>query len=298
MKFPSFSFLIIFSILIVLGVVLYVGFWPSNSLVFFGGSLEGMGSKEKSDQKINPRIYAENLPSDGDVSQDFSYPYVIENAMGSIKPGVNYVPLSEQNLPLELKAKMARDLNNLRNTGSLSGGVTPLGFLRLDEMSGNLEREGKNKLEGALAIIPTNSSTFLSSDAFLLGADVQAKYIPDRGWSGYFQIFKNGQQFVEISESQFESHVGDGAQQTTDFLNEKIMGYPAVFQYRKINDGSYEFDIQWFVGNRVFDLTTRNFTRQDIFEMARSVTANYLQMPNEGWKSPYVINSGESLLKN
>lgn len=172
--------------------------------------------------------------------------------------------------------------------GSMSGGVLTDQFSRVDDLSSRLLSKGLPSIQQGLAINPTNLQQLLGNTFVLVGADTQAKYINDLGWTGYFQIFFNNQskQMVELSENQFDTAAGDGVQQASDFINSRVLNYPAVFQYIKLNASSYLYEFQWFVGDRVFMLTTKNLSQQEAQSIAENITRAHLLMPNKGWKNP------------
>ncbi len=216
----------------------------------------------------------------------------LSEAMRSIKPGIALLPLSAQKMPQAMRDQYMKDLDSLKKTGSLSGGVITHEFARADDLITNLLNKGISNIQYDLAIIPTNLPLLLGPEFALIGADTQAKYIENYGWTGYFQILKNKKtnQMIELSEDQYDVLNGDGAQGTSDFINSKILDYPAVFQSIK-NGMDIIYDCDWFVGTRQFKLSTKNFSPQEMTTVAQNITLAYLAMPNKGWKKPIPVLS-------
>lgn len=212
--------------------------------------------------------------------------------------GVSMQSLKDSKLPLEIKKKFERELELLKRTGSMSGGVLTHEFSRLDEMRQALEDKNLDQQKASLAIHPTTLVEILGGDYKLIGANTQSKHIPYKGWTGFFQIAEK--QFtpimVELSERQIEPQAGDGAQGISDFINDQVNGQPATVEVIKLDKSGYVYNIDWSFGNRLFTLTTKNLSRQESLTIAERITSQFQSFPNEGWKKPYVIDAENNIL--
>lgn len=275
---------VLIALVLVFCLLAYVNFWPSEVIDIQPLKINNVRQGLPIPTPEKP-VSASNEVIASSPMHHAEYP-AAEDALKSIKPGIALLPLSAQKIPQDLRDRINHDLENLRKTGSMSGGVVTDQFSRVDDLSKSLLNKGFFNIQRELAINPTNLYQFLGNGFVLIGADTQAKYITDKGWTGYFQIFSNNQknQMIELSENQFDPAAGDGVQQASDFLNSKVLNYPAVFQYIKLDNNSYIYEFQWFVDARVFMLTTKNFSQQDAQTIAESITQAYLSMPNKGWK--------------
>lgn len=147
-------------VLMIAGGFFWIDFWPSETHEVHSEDASYRTEKEmKNHVAIKPD--GTSFDASGEIERSASYPFAIEAAMRSIKPGIVYLPLMQMNLPLELQEKMRQELNNLRKTGSMSGGVVTSEFGRADEFNATLQSKGKEKIQKELAIIPTDLSSIL-----------------------------------------------------------------------------------------------------------------------------------------
>jgi hypothetical protein len=209
-----------------------------------------------------------------------------------MQPGVSYVPLEQQALPDDVKKLLRENFDRLRATGSSSGGVVTHEFMMADELEKKLRKDGLAKIQASLAITPSELGAALDESFRLTGADSQGKNVSKMGWAGFFQLHKSddGNRWVELSENQLESAVGDATVFAPELLNERVLDSPASIESLRDKDGSWLFNLQWAAKDRVFHLTTRNMSRQEATQLAARVTQAFLAMPNDGWRTPYLLD--------
>jgi hypothetical protein len=210
----------------------------------------------------------------------------------NIAPGVTYKTMAEHDFPPDLRNQLMRELEQFKATGSAHGGKVTTEFSNTEDLKENLEKKGIEKLKNGLAFIPIDLGLILGEKYQILGANDQGKFIDGKGWGGFFQIYKDkfSAEMVELSESQLETQVGDGVQAILEFVNYKIAGYNATVESIRSDKGEYIFTIQWFVGERTFNLSTKNLSKQQAIEVAEKITSQFKTLPNGGWKVPYELD--------
>lgn len=212
--------------------------------------------------------------------------------------GVSTVLLKDLQLPPEIKNEFEQRLKLFKSTGSISGGELTHEFSNIDDMKKALKDKNLEKQKAELAIKPINLANILGENYKLIGANTQSKYIPDKGWTGFFQIVENQYSpiMIELSENQLETAAGDGTQRISEFTNEYIDGEPATIEIIKLDKSGNVYNIHWSNNNRLFVLTVKNISRQEALNIAEQITDQFKKMPNEGWKEPYVLDVENNLL--
>ncbi|TFZ04372.1 hypothetical protein [Ramlibacter rhizophilus] len=208
------------------------------------------------------------------------------------EPGIRYVPLALQNLPDGWRDDLAAKLAALHETGSMSRGKLTHEFLSMDYMAENLRKHGLGKLHTQLAISPTDLQAVLGPAFQLLGADVQAKQVLDRGFSGFFQVLGNASTdvLVELSERQVDVPGGDGLVIAPEFNNTQVGASPATIESLSDERGAPVRNLQWATGDRTFHLSTKGLSTAEVLLLAQSVASRFTQMPFEGWRKPYALD--------
>lgn len=250
--------------------------------VFLNSKTSSLANQESIPLKDN---FSKN-PSQSSESED--KPLVV----GKAAAGVTYKQLADIEMPIELRNQLTRDLELFKSTGSMSGGKITTEFINIDDLKENLEKKGLDKIKSGLAMTPVNLGLILTNSYRMIGANDQGKFIGEKGWLGFFQIYKdtNSESMVELSEAQIETEMGDSVQEIIEFVNYQISGYNATIQSLKSDKAEYIFTIHWSVNERTFHLSTKNLSKQQAIETAEKITAQFKTLPNGGWKVPYELD--------
>lgn len=204
------------------------------------------------------------------------------------EPGVRYARLSEQPLPDALKERLLASLQRLKETGSLSGGKVTHEFASVDDASRQLREWGLGHLLGALAIVPTNMAAALGAGYMLVGADASGKEIPGRGRAAFYQVWRSGtNQWVELAEDQLDALGGDGSVVNVDFHNENVSTHPATLESLYDKDGAALHNLQWWVKDRSFFMSTRNVDKAEAIALATRISRQFDSMAHDGWRTAY-----------
>lgn len=205
-----------------------------------------------------------------------------------LEPGVRYGRLADLPLPDALREKLHAELQRLKDTGSSSGGNVTHEFASVDDAAKQLRELGLGQVLGTLAITPTSLADALGDGYALVGAEASGKEIPGRGRAAYYQVWRKGaSQWVELAEDQLDVLGGDGAAVTIDFHNEMIDGYPATMETLRDSQGAPLHNLQWWVKDRSFFMTTRNLGKDQALAAATRISMQLAAMPHDGWREPY-----------
>jgi hypothetical protein len=216
-------------------------------------------------------------------------PAVRPTAVASV-PGLQLVPIEQQWLPPEIRAKALQALKNFKETGSINGGKKTHEFARMNYMSRRLEQVGIADLVSKLAITPIHLAQIAGGDFVLVGADFSGKLIEERGFTGFFQIAQSASdaRMVELLQDQREHAAGDTQIIDPGFINYDVFGYPATLEQLRDTDEAPLINLRWQMRDRRFSMTAKNLQMDDVIVIAQRITEQFKMLPNDGWKKPYV----------
>lgn len=211
--------------------------------------------------------------------------------------GIAYKSIDQLEYEPELMKQVREELDNFRKYGSIGKGLTTIEFAKTQDLKESLNQKGLHSILNGLAFNPVHMTSILGSEFKLVGANDQGKLINGRGWNGYFQALsdENAVRQIELSESQIETKLGDGAEVISEFLNEKIGDVPASVQAMRDAEGRDVLSIQWSDDERMFTLNTKSFEKPEALALATSVLERYRLLPYQGWKSPYILDPSNAL---
>lgn len=118
------------------------------------------------------------------------------------------------------------------------------------------------------------------------------KFIQGKGWNRLMQSANDpltGRQ-VELIENQLESKIGDNVEIFTEFMNTNVGNVKATISTMKNSNGEIVYSIQWADKERTFTLDTLSFKKEEALALAEAILENYRRLPNDGWKTPYVLD--------
>lgn len=208
-----------------------------------------------------------------------------EIAFDAPQNGIHLIALKDASLPAAILAETLKSIENLKKTGSFSGGELTHEFSRQNDLSDALkEASSLQNIYAKLSIYPTELNLVLDASYRVVGAVASDKYIENKGWTGLQQIYVSEVRKVELSESQIQPEDGDAMQVFKEAMNRTIMDYPATFERLKTKKSEPVYNVHWNVHNRNYSLSTMNLSEQETLEIAEKITNQYLSMSNNGMK--------------
>ena len=234
------------------------------------------------------------------VSQNEAYenlPEVDLNEIFSRNRGIHYRSIEEIDYDHTLMKMLREALHNFKQFGSTSGGKVTTEFANAESLKESLSQKGEHAILHGIAINPVQLANILGPSFQLVGANDQAKFIPNLGWSGYVQFLSDAtnNRHVELSEEQLETELGDGADSIIEFNNALVGNTPAFLQMVKDENGYSVHSMEWHDGERVFILATKNFVESSVVSLAKQIQDSYRMLPHGGWKTPYRLDPSNPL---
>lgn len=219
--------------------------------------------------------------------------FVLDNLAptGREDRGIIYRSVNELS-DLELKKQIKLEIENFNRYGSVSKGEVTIEFAATDDLKNNLRKKGVSSIKNELAFNPVSLVDSIDSNFVLVGADTMGKFIQGKGWNRLMQSANDpltGRQ-VELIENQLESKIGDNVEIFTEFMNTNVGNVKATISTMKNSNGEIVYSIQWADKERTFTLDTLSFKKEEALALAEAILENYRRLPNDGWKTPYVLD--------
>lgn len=97
----------------------------------------------------------------------------------------------------------------------------------------------------------------------------------------------SGSQWAELADDQLDVLGGDGVVVHVDFHNEKVGNYPATLESLPDKDGAPLYNLQWWVKDRSFFMTTRNVNKDEALALAGRISRQMEALAHDGWRTAY-----------
>jgi hypothetical protein len=92
---------------------------------------------------------------------------------------------------------------------------------------------------------------------------------------------------VELSENQLDILGGDGTVLAPEFHNDQVGNFPATLEQLDDPQGSPLHNLQWVAKDRIFHLTARNMSTDEVRQLAAAITQRFVAMDHGGWRTAY-----------
>ena len=219
-----------------------------------------------SEEKV--KVKKEEPPQKNHFMSEVKFNSIMEK--GAKNNGVVYMPLSELD-PMTRK-EVEKVLNNLKEKGSLSGGVRQQEFSEIEKARETLREEGIEKIVSALdGFKGVNDSILNAYDLNLTGAQAYGRYDTDNGWNSLYKLYENTNQKIEIEQS-----------------------------YLKPNEAAHQF-ITESLNIELDNKTPARYEKlpSDLIEKVTFVhNSNYYQINGQNLKSDQLINIANKIINS
>lgn len=219
-----------------------------------------------SEEKV--KVKKEEPPQKNHFMSEVKFNSIMEK--GAKNNGVVYMPLSELD-PMTRK-EVEKVLNNLKEKGSLSGGVRQQEFSEIEKARETLREEGIEKIVSTLdGFKGVNDSILNAYDLNLTGAQAYGRYDTDNGWNSLYKLYENTNQKIEIEQS-----------------------------YLKPNEAAHQF-ITESLNIELDNKTPARYEKlpSDLIEKVTFVhNSNYYQINGQNLKSDQLINIANKIINS
>lgn len=182
--------------------------------------------------------------------------------------------LRTADMPASEKEDLKKDIENLRKSGSFSGGRITHEFAKADAARQQLARAGgEQKFKEGLSYTPLKFEQLLGSGFRLAGADYAGALVEGRGFGAGYYLYEAANAKVEISETPLG---GEGGARNVMILaetvNHYITGKPATLETLAGRRGEPIVNIHWNSNARNYSMSTMNMDREAAIQLAERIS--------------------------
>lgn len=187
---------------------------------------------------------------------------------------VRYLSLEEAHLSPTQKQRLARQIKNLQNTGSTSGGVLTTEFKSATHAKMSY-RFGRKQ---PLSFDMTNIKDALPSGFVLTGREYEG-VMGNAGFDGVYRLFENPntKALFEITETYI--HPDKPLMLIQELYRENLDGTPLRFEQLMDKKGQVYYHGEFVVGNRYVSITSRNLNLPEFMKVAKAIVAQTKNTP-------------------
>lgn len=228
-----------------------------------GAGLSSLGTTEGGDGKRQPKEAA--LGQGGDFYSDWS--------PKEKEPGFEVQSVITADMPEMARDELKNDIENLRKTGSFSGGKLTHEFSKAVSARKELAKVGG--IDGFvknLSYKPINYGQALGPGFNLVGVDYAGPLVEGKGFGAGYYLYEAGVGKVEISEMSLGGDGGANITIVAETVNQYIGGKPATLEVLVGAGGERIFNVHWNANSRSYSMSTMNLEKEAAIQLAERIS--------------------------